>query len=141
MATVRMPSSRHAFKTRRAISPRLATSTLRNIQDPSRVGGVGGISGARSVRWTNSVCSPGRAFSACLVLRGSDGKKWLPEFDGLPVGDEAADDLAGRVGFDFIHQLHGFDDADDLPFVDAIADGDKWRCSRRRRAIIGSDNG
>jgi hypothetical protein len=30
-----MPSSRQAFKTRSAISPRLATNTLLNMEDPN----------------------------------------------------------------------------------------------------------
>ena len=56
-----------------------------------------------------------------LRLALADGEERLAEFDGLAVGDEAFDDLAGGVGLDLVHELHGFDDADDLALLDAVA--------------------
>ncbi len=67
-------------------------------------------------------------------------KRGLPEFDGLAVGDQALDDLAGGVGLDLVHQLHGFDDADHLALFHAIAGRDKSRGAWRRRTVIGADN-
>ena len=75
-----------------------------------------------------------------LLFMPSNGKQRLAEFDGLAVGDEAFDDFAGGVGLDFVHQLHGFDNADDLAFFDVIAGGDEGRGTGRRRAVIGSDD-
>jgi len=49
------------------------------------------------------------------TLTQPDRKEGLPKLDGLAVGNKALDDLAGGVGFDLVHQLHGFDDADNLP--------------------------
>src|SRR5580658_2309090 len=74
-------------------------------------------------------------------LSDSDRKQRLAEFDGLAVGDEALDDFAGSVGLDLVHQLHGFDDADDLALVHMIADSDEGRSAGRRRAIVGADDG
>ena len=74
----------------------------------------------------NDVASEAVRASANSAL-GSSGewKQRLAEFDGLAVGDEAFHDFAGRIGFDFVHQLHGFDDADHLALFHAIAGRDK----------------
>ena len=45
----------------------------------------------------------------------------------LAVGDQALDQLAGHVRLDFIHQLHGLDDAQSLSYLDRIANLHKWR--------------
>src|ERR1700683_1342698 len=114
-----MPSSLQALSTRSAISPRLATSTLRNIDSlESEVGGVSGLASQQVgvARTPDSVCTP---------RSGTDRVQRLDEFDGLAVVDEALQDLAGGVGLDLVHQLHGLDDTDDLAFGDVIAGRDK----------------
>src|SRR3990172_4369786 len=74
-ATVRMPSSRHARITRTAISPRLATSTLRNIRVDA--------SGARG---------------------GVDDEQRLSVLDGGGVVDEDPGDPAVDLGLDLVEQ-------------------------------------
>src|SRR5207302_8599093 len=82
-ATVLMPRSLHAQITRRAISPRFAIRTLRNM-----------FRGRGSIR--------------------PDGEKRLTIFDGPAIFDMVLHDHACHLGFDFVHQLHGFNDAKHL---------------------------
>src|ERR1700685_1405790 len=133
-----MPSSRQAFKTRSAISPRLATSTLRNIHvllkgtgfspyiktaKTSRASAPAGVQRLED-EFIQSWCKrPSRA---------PNRKQGLPKLDGLAVGDEALHDLARGIGFDLVHQLHGFDNADHLALVHMIAGGNKGRRAGRR---------
>src|SRR5262249_43903855 len=78
-ATVRMPSSRHARMTRRAISPRLATRTFLNM--------------------TALRCA----------LGGLDAEKRLPELHRLAVLDQDLGHLPRLVRLDLVHQLHRLD--------------------------------
>src|SRR5271167_5029973 len=87
-ATVRIPSSRHAFNTRSAISPRLATSTLRNMHD----------------LWGDSQ-------SDRVHLSGPNRKQRLSKLDGLPVRNQALYHLPRHIRFDLVHQLHRLNDA------------------------------
>src|ERR1017187_3091230 len=73
-------------------------------------------------------------------LTQPDGEEGLPKLDGLTVGNEALYDFAGSIGFDLVHQLHGFDDADDLAFFNVIARRDECRSTRRRRAVVGTND-
>jgi hypothetical protein len=66
-------------------------------------------------------------------LTQPDGEEGLPKLDGLTIGNEAFYDFAGSIGFDLVHQLHGFDDADDLAFFNVIAGRDECRSTRRSR--------
>ncbi len=70
----------------------------------------------------------------------ANGEQRLAEFDGLAVGDVALHDFARSIGLDFVHQLHGFDDADHLAFFNAIARRDKRSRAGRWRAIEGADD-
>src|ERR1700739_235145 len=117
-ATVRTPSSRHAFRTRSAISPRLATSTLRNIHIPLAAGLV----------------TPHKRITL------PDGKEWLPKLDGLPIGYEALDELARNVSFDLVHQFHGLDNADDLPFLNVVTGRNEGCRAGGRRTVKCTDN-
>src|SRR3990167_2896237 len=108
MATVRMPSSLQARMTRTAISPRLAMRIFENMAQ--------GSTGARGV--------PER----CPELgRGLNGKERLAELDRVAVLRKHLNDAPRRFRFDFIHQLHGFNDADHLPHLDVLADFDERR--------------
>jgi hypothetical protein len=73
-------------------------------------------------RWqrANTANSASSADSA-PVSSDANGEEGLTEFDGLAVGDETLHDFARGIGLDFIHQLHGFDDADYLSFFDAFS--------------------
>src|SRR6185295_16798831 len=90
MATVRMPSSRHAEITRSAISPRLAMRIFLNIVPR---------------------------------LRGeANGEELFAVLDGLAVAGIDRDDFALDVRLDLVHQLHRFDDAEDLALADPLSD-------------------
>src|SRR5271167_4106013 len=93
-ATVDIPSSLQAQMTRRAISPRLATRIFWNI----------GVS-----------C---RLFLAART----NAKERLAVFHRLAVLDEDAQHFAADVRFDFVHELHGFHDAQRLPGFHVRAD-------------------
>src|SRR5262245_57593129 len=51
-----------------------------------------------------------------------DQEQLLSVLHGLGVLDQDADDAALGLGFDLVHQLHRFDDADRLPHLDHVAD-------------------
>src|SRR5215510_9176147 len=91
-ATVAIPISLQARRTRSAISPRLAINTLSNI-------------GARGLR-ENSLL---------------DDDQRLPELDGLAVGDQDTGDHPGLWGRNVVHGLHGLDDEERLPLGDTRA--------------------
>ena len=60
----------------------------------------------------------------------ADFKQGLAILNRLAVVDHPFDDLPGDVAFDFVHQLHGFDDAEHLALYYVIAGGDERRCAR-----------
>src|SRR5689334_25369526 len=112
MATVRMPSSRHAEMIRRAISPRLAMRIFRNM-------GSGGPAASG---------------------REPDREELLAVLDGLAVARVHGEDLALDVRLDLVHQLHRLDDAEDLALRDALADLRERIRLGRRRTIERSDD-
>src|SRR5450755_1038947 len=111
-ATVAIPSSLHAQMIRRAISPRLATRIFWNI---------------------------GRRRRLLLPAR-TDAEQRLPVLNGLSVFDEGAQDFAANVGFDLIHKLHGFHDAQGLPGFDVPTNLHEGLGARTRRAVVGADD-
>ena len=61
----------------------------------------------------------------CLVLvlglGGPDRKQRLAILDRLAIFDQHAHHFPAHVGLDFIHQLHGFDDAHDLALFESAS--------------------
>src|SRR5579872_3844739 len=53
-----------------------------------------------------------------IFLNGPDGKQGLPVLDRLAIPDQLAFDDAGDFGFDLVHELHRFDDAEDVAGLD-----------------------
>src|SRR4051794_4387685 len=92
MATVLIPISRAALRTRTAISPRFAMRIFLNM----------------------------RVSSAGLVLL--DFEQALTELDRGAGLHQALHDRAGDLGLDLVHQLHGLDDAERLARLDCAAD-------------------
>src|ERR1700691_4493739 len=81
-ATVRIPSSLQAPKTRSAISPRLAIRIFRNI------------------------------LGELLLAAGADSEKRLAVFHRVSVFGINLHHFPRHVGFDFVHQFHRFHDAE-----------------------------
>src|SRR5688572_2490838 len=69
-----------------------------------------------------------------------DGEEPLAVVDGLAVFHVDLDDLAVDIGVDLVHQLHRFDDAEDLPLLHDLSDVRKGLRSRFRLAIERADN-
>src|SRR5580658_3159014 len=90
--TVRMPSSRQARCTRSAISPRFAIRIFSNME--------------------TETCADRALF---------DDEQRFAVLDGLPVLDQDGFDHPGAVGFDFVHELHCFDDAQRVADCDLLA--------------------
>src|SRR5947207_5471466 len=70
---------------------------------------------SRQARWMRRAISPRLAiniFSNTVLLL--DQKERLPVLDGLAVLHQDRLDRSGEVGFDFVEQLHGLDDAKGL---------------------------
>ena len=74
-------------------------------------------------------------------LSDTDGEERLSKLNGLAIRDEALDDFSGCVSFDLIHELHGFDDAQDLSLLDLLAGRDESTGAGRGRTVKSADNG
>src|SRR4051795_11863008 len=104
-----MPSSRHAWMMRRAISPRLAISIFLNITVHA-VTDVG-HEARRQDTWLTGVTS-----------QRFDRDQALAILHGLPVLDVRLDELTLRLGGDLVHELHGLDDTEHLALADLLPD-------------------
>ena len=69
-----------------------------------------------------------------------DNEQRFAVFDGCAVIDQDFFDDAGFFGFDFVHQLHGFDDAQGVACLDLLADFDECGCVRAGCAVEGADH-
>src|SRR4051794_26371564 len=102
-ATVLIPSSRQAQMTRSAISPRLAIRIFLNME------------------WAES-------FPSRLPAPGLgrfDGEQPFAVLNRLAVLHVRADDLSLVLRRNLVHQLHRFDDAEDLVLLHVIANLDE----------------
>src|SRR6266481_2901256 len=111
-ATVEIPSSLHAQITRSAISPRLATRIFWNIS-------VGAVSFLAA--WTYA-------------------EERLAVFNRLSVFGEDAQHLAADIGFNLVHEFHGFDNAQGLTRLHVPANLDKRLRSGTGRRVIRAHN-
>lgn len=65
------------------------------------------------------------------IFRNTPSTQWakteqyLAELDGLAVVNANLDDFRINLGLDFVHDLHGLDDAEDGLLVELIADLDE----------------
>src|SRR5512134_346703 len=88
--------------------------------------------------------SPRLAISALWIIPPPsvqrDVEQRLPVGHGLGVLDEDRRDRSAGVGFDLVHDLHRFYDAQGLPLRDARSDLDKWSGVRSGRPIERSDD-
>src|SRR2546429_500682 len=104
-ATVFSPISLQARITRRAISPRLAMRTLEIMNE---------LSGCPVVRLSVS-SQPDNPITRQPASE-SHREQLLTVLDRLPILRKHFHDLAVDVRFDFVHQLHRLDDAEDFSF-------------------------
>src|SRR5580704_12863448 len=74
---------------------------------------------------TRSAISP--RFAIRIFLNGPDAKEGFSVFHRLAVLNELALDDARNVGFNLVHQLHGFDNAENLAGSDVLADAHEGR--------------
>src|SRR5947209_16464872 len=87
---------------------------------------------------TRTAISPRLAMR--IFLNRTDGKQSLPVLHRLPVEDELALDDTGGLGFDLIHELHRFDDAQHFAGLYALADAHERRGIGRRAFVEGADD-
>src|SRR5215471_8555301 len=109
--TVRMPISRQVRRIRSAISPRLAMRIL----------------------WNMGAVRP--------LLERLQQEQGLAELDGLSVVDEDLDDAPADLCVDLVHELHGLDHAEGLPFFDGVTLADERSRLRAGGAVEGPDHG
>src|SRR5574343_1219792 len=91
---------------------------------------------SRQARWTRRAISPRFAMRTFSNMMGysADHEQRFAEFDRLAVIDEDSLDDARGVGFDFVEQLHGLDDAQRVALLDGLTDLHEGIGARRRRA-------
>src|ERR1043166_7405641 len=119
-ATVRIPISLQVQMILQAISPRLAMRIFRKRRGPfitvsCEQFGVRPSGGA-------ALKAELRTIDCSLTL---DSKEGLPVLDGLAILDVDLDNFASRFGLNLVHQLHGFNDADDGRRFDLAANPHK----------------
>ena len=71
----------------------------------------------------------------------AESKKHISRGDRLAIGNGNRRADAGFFRRDLVHHLHAFDDAQHISRFDRLANLDKGRCTRFRRAIKGAGNG
>src|SRR5215831_11724827 len=76
-----------------------------------------------------------------IFLNRPDGKQGLPVLYGLSVLDQLAFQDSRGFRFDFVHQLHGFDDAQHFARLDSLANAHERRGARRGALVEGADDG
>src|SRR5476651_123429 len=166
--TVLTPSSRHARWIRSAISPRFAMRIFSNIARFRLIDGTPGrlpaavlgdrrrVSLVSLTHQTNQASArvlrppAGRMTTDCAYCpaasRGisrrsiADQEQRLTVLDGLAVLDQDFLHDARLVRLDFIEQLHGFDDAKRLAFLDGVSYLHERVGARRRRAVERADH-
>src|SRR5215469_1843429 len=94
---------------------------------------------------TRNAISPRLAIRTFRNIGGSNltwtqSEERLAVLNGLAVLNETFHNLARRVCFDLIHQLHGLDDAEDLAVFHLVANLHECQRPRRGRLIEGADD-
>src|SRR5574343_1149356 len=97
---------------------------------------------SRQARWTRRAISPRFAMRTFSNMMGcsADHEQRFAEFDRLAVIDEDGLDDARGIGFDFVEQLHGLDDAQRVALLDGLTDLHEGIGTRRRRTVEGTDH-
>src|SRR3954470_14486507 len=77
---------------------------------------------SRQARWMRRAISPRFAIRIFSNMPSADDEQRLAVLDGLAVLDQHRLHYSRGVRFNLVHQLHGLDDADCLPFLDGLTD-------------------
>src|ERR1700733_9154028 len=88
---------------------------------------------------TRSAISP--RFAISIFLNGPDAKEGFSVFHWLAVLYELALDDAGHVRLDLVHQLHGFDDAEDFAGRYMVSNAHEGRRVGRSGFVKRADDG
>src|SRR5580698_4593210 len=80
-------------------------------------------------------------FAIRIFLNGPNAKEGFSVFHWLAVLHELALDDSRDVGFDLVHQLHRFDDAENFSRRDVLADAHERRRFRRGGLVESTDDG
>src|ERR1051325_7337953 len=117
-----MPSSLQAQIIRSAISPRLATRTFLNIRRSNLERRSASLSPLGSRCWPEI-------------------EQRLAELHRLAVLHMALQHFAIELRFNLVHELHGFNNAENLPHPDTVPDIHKWRRVLTGSGIKRTDHG
>src|SRR5690348_8880284 len=128
-ATVGMPSSLQARRTRSAISPRLAIRILSNMATVRKANSELGV----------SHYSPFATHYSLLASSFNDHQRFA-EFDRLAVLEQNLDHGAAPRRRNLIHGFHRFDDQQRVAGFHRAADLDKGLGARLRRGVSGADH-
>src|SRR5574343_877636 len=98
---------------------------------------------SRQARWTRRAISPRFAMRTFSNMMGcsADHEQRFAKFDRLAVIDQDGLDDAGSVGFDFVEQLHRFDDAQGVALLDGLADLHEDAGAGGGGTVEGADHG
>src|SRR4051794_20710955 len=92
----------------------------------------------RQARWMRSAISPRLAMRTVLNIGLIDPEKRLAGIDLVTGGDEHGPDGSSALGFHFVEDLHGLDDADGGTSPYGLPDLYEGGLARRRRQIDGA---
>src|SRR5438477_8081489 len=95
---------------------------------------------SRQATITRSAISPRFAIRIFLNIRRFDREQALAVLNRLAVLDVALHDLSIALRVDLVHQLHRFDDAEDLPLAHRRSDVRERFRARLGRAVEGADD-
>src|SRR4029077_12779599 len=105
---------------------------------------LGGVSKAeascRNPERSEGSLSAMKLMSRNILFSWPYGEQCLAVFHRLSVVDQHFYYFAGDVGLDFIHELHGFNDANPLACRYLVARLDKRQRARRGRLVEGANN-
>src|SRR6185436_15936454 len=106
-----------------------AKRTGRLYRSASEYTATVGIPSSLHAQIMRSAISPRLAMR--IFLKGADGKQRLSILDGLAVRHQLAHDHFGDFGLNFVHQLHGLDDAENLTGLHGLAYAhERWSAGR-----------
>ncbi len=80
-------------------------------------------------------------FSKHKFQRERRAKRGWPYSTGWPLETRRFTTFPCRIGLNFIHEFHRFDDAEDLAVLDLVSNLHESRRARRGRLVEGADDG